>query len=166
MIERFAKDGGLQSDFMTIAFCLHVTSFSSRRHLENSLRQLTNTLLTENRGLIHLGLFRQREVTLVGNSCTSYSLLPPPAARLGQVCPVLCAPVLRGNDSSFGSSFLGLRSSSQPEDVVIWSLFLGAWSEENAEGPREKGAVFGPVGPAGGWEAVSACPQGYNGHTQ
>lgn len=45
---RFVKDAGLHSDFMATAFHFHVTSFSSRRHLENSLRQFTNTLLIEN----------------------------------------------------------------------------------------------------------------------
>jgi hypothetical protein len=37
---------------------------------------------------------------------------------------------------------------------------------ENAKGPGEEGAVFGPVGLAKGWEAVPMCPQGDNGHTQ
>lgn len=69
-------------------------------------------------------------------------------------------------NSSFGSSFLGLGNRSQPEDFVIRSLFLGALFKETAVGPGEKGAVFGPLGLTGGWEAVSTCPQGYNGRTQ
>lgn len=32
--------------------------------------------------------------------------------------------------------------------------------------PGEKGAVFGPMGLAGGWEAVSMCPWRDNGHSQ
>lgn len=38
---------------------------------------------------------------------------------------------------------------------MIWSLSLGARSKESAEGPWEKGAVFGSRGLAGDWEAVS-----------
>lgn len=52
-------------------------------------------------------------------------------------------------------------------DFIIWSLFLGAWSEENAEGPGEKrGLCLGLWAWRGGWEAASVCPKEHSGYSQ
>lgn len=52
-------------------------------------------------------------------------------------------------------------------DFVVWSLFLGAWSEENAEGPGEKaGLCLGLSAWRGGWEAASVCPKEHSGYSQ
>lgn len=106
---------------------LRVTS-SSRRHLENSRRRLTDIPLMENQGLMHSGLFQQRVVTTLGTSWVSCRLcLPLLAAAPPLQCAwdrrardsVLQASEEHGSDSSSGSSFLRLGSSAQPEDFVI-----------------------------------------------